>query len=1220
MNKKYYINLFLILIVAVGSLLAQRSDPSLRRVGFHKGNRVAISFYNDGQISGFNQGVDIRGEWPRGSGENYIGDCIPLIGMEFINARGDTLHSITISRGPRNGQANEKNPIDGHFRGFNPMPGFNNPAYVSEVSSQEGIAMNHLPGTWPVGGWRDHSDWTDKNGRTEWNGYFGRGLNNADQESYYWADDQWDEEFNGEGNSPTRFVPDANDSTRNGMGLQLAVRGFQWSNFLAENIIFWLYDIKNEGTYSFRKANFGTAVGTLAGGDGDSGDDLGFFDVDDWITYSWDNDGIGNHGQKVGYVGYAFLESPGNPFDGIDNDDDDLNPSAKTFIKVDFDSAGVVYSKDDIVILIDPITYVRTQHIVTAAIDTVYSMGVRFIINPGITKFREGYIASWSPDRKVSYPDPSAYDGIDNDLDGLIDENEAIHFETRYRKGLPGLRYKDYIRNIAVDDPLIDEKRDNGPGIYSSSYVLDSLNRPVLLAHWSGDEDGDWNPAVDDVGADGVGPLDDNYDKADANGTEGNGIPDQGETNFGKTDPDESDQIGLTGFFFFDNKSSPDLSDDQLVWTKMFPGRFDIISPLPQDGDFIYSSGYFPLKPNQIERFSVALLFGEDSSDVYKSKRMVQKIYNNGYKFPLPPRKPTVTLAQEDGKVVVYWDGTDSENSVDLISKRKDFQGYKIYKATDASFSDARTITNVEGFLKFDKAVAQYDLDDSVSGYFYPSSGLLENLGGTTYFLGNNTGLKYKYVDSAVTLGQTYYYAVCSYDRGDTKQDIFPTENTKFIDRNSAGFIITDKNTGYITPGFRPAGYQKAKLGNIQKSANFLGTGTFDIEIVDDGSIRKNNQYQIMFEDSVKNTVAVATKNWSLIDEVSPDTVFIPSTDQTLIVKPGERIDVPQGETIQINDNFVKTDTTFYIGTKDTLISKSMLFDGIGTKVIHGFRTYMYNVVQIGIDSAQSKFEGLTSLKTPKYVFKVFPPPTSKPSLAGIAVPYDYLFEFSSSVVDTSVADTLGINTAGNRVAAVPVTFKVKNVTKNEYIDFAYWVVKGSAGIDYYVLFKENLGGESFRTYNVLIRYDSANAPLETSGVFKIFTTKPFAGTDQVTFSIDPAAIDNAAAKSDLDRIKVVPNPYVVTHEGESRLSSTQTSGRGEREIRFTRIPPGSKVSIFTVRGELIKTLTHEDLFVGDVYWNLRTEENLDVAFGVYVFVVDAPGVGTKIGKFALIK
>ncbi len=143
---------------------------------------------------------------------------------------------------------------------------------------------------------------------------------------------------------------------------------------------------------------------------------------------------------------------------------------------------------------------------------------------------------------------------------------------------------------------------------------------------------------------------------------------------------------------------------------------------------------------------------------------------------------------------------------------------------------------------------------------------------------------------------------------------------------------------------------------------------------------------------------------------------------------------------------------------------------------------------------------------------------------------------------------------------------------------------------------------------------------MEQNGTLKLTTSKPFSNTDVVSFTMKGAEIDNTIAKTDMDKIKVVPNPYVVTHEAEARLLSTQTSGRGEREIRFTHVPPGSKISIFTVRGELIKTLTHDDLFVGDVYWNLRTDENLDTAYGVYVFVVESPVVGTKIGKFALIK
>ncbi len=76
----------LILVFTGVNIFAQRSsDPTLLTIGYHTGNRAAITYYNDGQIAGINTGIDIRGEWPLGSGENYIGDCVPLIGVEFIN-------------------------------------------------------------------------------------------------------------------------------------------------------------------------------------------------------------------------------------------------------------------------------------------------------------------------------------------------------------------------------------------------------------------------------------------------------------------------------------------------------------------------------------------------------------------------------------------------------------------------------------------------------------------------------------------------------------------------------------------------------------------------------------------------------------------------------------------------------------------------------------------------------------------------------------------------------------------------------------------------------------------------------------------------------------------------------------------------------------------------------------------------------------------------------
>jgi hypothetical protein len=1183
--------LFLFSIFLLNSnLFAQRGDPSLLSVGLHTGNRVGISFHNDGQIAGFLVGVDIRGEWPYGSGENYIGDCIPLIGVEFVNTLGDTLQSVIISRGPRNRQAEERSPIDGHFWGWNPVPGFRNPNY-------ESVAMSHLPDSYPIGGWADPvaEDWFDEDGHTQWFGYFGRDIKNADQESLYDADDQKDDEFNFlnyDENNPI-FLPDSTDPTRHGMGLRMRVRGFQWSNFLAEDAIFWLYDITNEGTTIYRKADFGTVVGTLAGGDGDSGDDLGYFDVDGWITYSWDSDGIGNKGQKVGYVGYSFLESPGNPFDGIDNDDDSQDPSSPTFVASDFDS--VAYNVGDDIVLINPDTYERTLFTIQELPVTVNSLGKEFVIEAG-KYFREGNIATVV--NGVSQPDPSAYDGIDNDLDGLIDENEAIHLKARQLTGLPGSKYKNFITGAGSDDLLIDERRDNDV-----------------------DEDGDWSPQFDDVGIDGLGDRDNNYPGPDQG--EGNGIPDQGEPNFGRTDPDESDQIGLTSFNFFNLSASPDMTNDTLLWGRMTPGRFDVISPTPQDGDFIYASGYFPLVPSNgnpdvKERFSVALLFGEDLEDIVNNKKVVQQIYNSGYKFPQPPRKPEITITQEDGNVVIYWDGGPTENDRDFITKRKDFQGYKIYRATDQNFADSRVITNAQGILSFDKPIAQYDLIDTISGYFYPSQPLLDQVGGTTFFLGNNTGVTNRFVDSSVVLGQTYYYAVCAYDAGDAPLDIFPTENSKFIRRSNTGEITTDLNTGYITPGNRPAGYVPASIIDFQKSDNFIGTGTIDLQMIDDESVKDGYTYSVVFRDSGAQAY---TTDWSLLDLQTPDTLIIPGITDPVLVNPNETVSIQAGiDTIIVNSRpYGLNGNTSYTAAYDSLVNRSEIFHG-NTPVRHGFRLQFFNDQVIKLDTAKSGFVGEYNdpTKVPSIAIQVLKDST-RPANNGIIIPNDYLIEFSNTIVDTSIADTIQPPSQRNIHPAVPVTFRVKNLTKDRYIDFSYFRT-GLISTVHTIDFKEDIQGELRRTWRVILTYVGANVPIEQQGTYTIATRKPFNRNDFITFKVKGAKIDNVVADSELDKIKVVPNPYVVTHEAEARLLSTQTSGRGEREIRFTHVPPGSKIYIYTVRGEQIKTLSQENLYVGDVYWNLRTEENLDVAFGVYIYVVEAANIGKKIGKLALIK
>jgi hypothetical protein len=53
--------------------------------------------------------------------------------------------------------------------------------------------------------------------------------------------------------------------------------------------------------------------------------------------------------------------------------------------------------------------------------------------------------------------------------------------------------------------------------------------------------------------------------------------------------------------------------------------------------------------------------------------------------------------------------------------------------------------------------------------------------------------------------------------------------------------------------------------------------------------------------------------------------------------------------------------------------------------------------------------------------------------------------------------------------------------------------------------------------------------------------------------------------------------------------------------------------------GELVDTIVKNDAN-GFAEWNILSYEGQRLAYGVYIFHVDAPGVGQKIGRFALIK
>ena len=440
------ISMFIVFLIST-MVYSQYSNPRQYPplTGVMDTNYFHLSFYTDGQVSGILPGIDVRGSWLK-DGNDYIGDMTPMIGLQLPakdytgDGKVDKIHSVIISRGPRNRQSEERHPTLSYFWGWNEKPGYRR-------NGSDKVPMSNDPGSWPET-WPDHPEWENN----VWNGLYGPNTFAGDLEAYFRMDDFWDDEFN----LKYKFYPNPSDTSIKGHGLNVGVRFIQSKNPLFEDMIFRIYDIKNESEHDYNNMFWGNIAGTLSGGDGDSQDDLAYYNLTGGTVYSWDSDSRGNRGQIVGYMGEVLIQTPGNPYDGIDNDNDSKSNSPR-FTADDFKE--IIYNAGDKIVLIDPVTFERTLYTVKSTIDTVFSMGIPFVINPGVSRFREGHIAQFQTNDadKTAIPDKTATDGIDNDLDGLIDENESLYHYVKIMENSPALSYKNYITGEGLSDEHIDE-------------------------------------------------------------------------------------------------------------------------------------------------------------------------------------------------------------------------------------------------------------------------------------------------------------------------------------------------------------------------------------------------------------------------------------------------------------------------------------------------------------------------------------------------------------------------------------------------------------------------------------------------------------------------------------------------------------------------------------------------------------------------------------------
>jgi hypothetical protein len=139
----------------------------------------------------------------------------------------------------------------------------------------------------------------------------------------------------------------------------------------------------------------------------------------------------------------------------------------------------------------------------------------------------------------------------------------------------------------------------------------------------------------------------------------------------------------------------------------------------------------------------------------------------------------------------------------------------------------------------------------------------------------------------------------------------------------------------------------------------------------------------------------------------------------------------------------------------------------------------------------------------------------------------------------------------------------------------------------------------------------------ETGDIWRAFCSGPRPPVDGETgiFITSKSIQITALSQSLLDNVRVVPNPYLVRAKWDASDDYPN--------IYFTHLPAKCKIRIYSIAGDLVRVLQHDsniDDNDGTEKWDLLTPYLKRVASGIYIYHVDAPGIGTKIGKFAIIK
>ncbi|MBZ0199095.1 MAG: hypothetical protein K8H86_04445, partial [Ignavibacteriaceae bacterium] len=146
------------------------------------------------------------------------------------------------------------------------------------------------------------------------------------------------------------------------------------------------------------------------------------------------------------------------------------------------------------------------------------------------------------------------------------------------------------------------------------------------------------------------------------------------------------------------------------------------------------------------------------------------------YILPAPPLVPVCKVIPEKNKATIYWDKR-AEASIDPISGKKDFEGYRIYR-TQSGFD----LSNKQDVLS--SLVLLNEVDSAGNNLGFDTGFEFVELDAPVTFVGDTVNYYYKYEVNNLLNGWQYLFSVTSFDEGDESNNLNSLESSSLANLN----------------------------------------------------------------------------------------------------------------------------------------------------------------------------------------------------------------------------------------------------------------------------------------------------------------------------------------------------------------------------------------------------------------------------------------------------